>query len=61
MGNCGEHPRPSFGLPAELWRLDFSVARETSVFPGKKTTVLWLLRHPPSPLPKMSSDRKSVV
>lgn len=47
VGNCWEHPRPSFGLPAELWRLDFSVARETSVFPGKKTTVLWLLRHPP--------------
>lgn len=40
VDNCREHPRPSLGLPSELWRLDFSVARETGVFPGKETTAL---------------------
>lgn len=45
VGNCWEYPRIGLGLWAELWRLDLSVARETSVSPRKETTALWLLRH----------------
>lgn len=45
VGNGWEHPRPGLGLGAQLWKPNLCVARETSVFPRKETTALWLLRH----------------
>ena len=57
VDNSREHPRPSLGLAAELWRLDFLLPGKPVCSLERKPQRLWLLRHPPLPPPpkKMSS------